>query len=178
MLFRDDEDLLIVSFDCQKNQVLPRVPDQSAYYSRQLYKYNLTVVVGGSRCTQTKNNVFIYDWNENEQRKGSNEVSSAVYHCLSNLHISETIKVLRIVSDGCGGQNKNTTMMGMLSFWFLRDAPSLWIKWNIFSLSSVILFSRLTGYLQGSKKKLEEGKLLLVQMITQPFFFILGLLFH
>lgn len=35
-LKEDKNDLLIVSFDCQKNQPLLRVPDQAAYYSRQL----------------------------------------------------------------------------------------------------------------------------------------------
>nr|CAH7768429.1 unnamed protein product [Callosobruchus chinensis] len=31
--------LLTLSFDCQKNLVNPKVPDQAAYYSRQLYTY-------------------------------------------------------------------------------------------------------------------------------------------
>lgn len=35
-----------LSFDCQKNLALPRVPDQAAYYSRQLYFYNFTICVG------------------------------------------------------------------------------------------------------------------------------------
>lgn len=34
-----DESMLVLSFDCQKNQVLPKVPDQIAYYSRQLSIY-------------------------------------------------------------------------------------------------------------------------------------------
>ncbi len=32
----EDSDLLKLSFGCQKNLVLPRVPDQTAYYSRQI----------------------------------------------------------------------------------------------------------------------------------------------
>lgn len=35
--------VLKLSFDCQKNLVLPKVADQSAYYSRQLYLYNFAV---------------------------------------------------------------------------------------------------------------------------------------
>lgn len=31
------DDLVVFSFDCQKNQVLPKISDQAAYYSRQLY---------------------------------------------------------------------------------------------------------------------------------------------
>lgn len=122
-LKENKKDLLIVSFDCQKNQALPRVPDQAAYYSRQLYKYNLTIIVGHSKCQYTKDNVFIYHWDETEHAKGSNEIASAVYHCLSNLDIPTLIKTVRLVADGCGGQNKNSTMMGMISTWFLTLAP-------------------------------------------------------
>lgn len=124
LLKEEREDLLTISFDCQKNQVLPKVPDQIAYYSRQLYKYNFTIVVGSSKCAQTKTNVYIYQWDETEQNKGSNEISSAVYHFLfSFLHIPETVKEIRFVSDGCGGQNKNSTMIGMLAVWFINSAP-------------------------------------------------------
>lgn len=117
------DDLLIFSFDCQKNQVLPKVPDQSAYYSRQLYEYNFTVVIGDSKMKQTKENVNIYHWNESEYHKGANEIVSAVYHCLTTTFIPEQIKRVRLVADGCGGQNKNMTMIGMISSWFLNNAP-------------------------------------------------------
>lgn len=70
------DDLITISFDCQKNQVLPKVPDQCAYYSRQLYKYNLTVVVGDSKCKQTKQNVYIYHWDESQHSRGPNEICS------------------------------------------------------------------------------------------------------
>lgn len=102
---------------------MPRVSDQSVYYARQIYKYNLTFVVGDSRAPQNKNNVFIYEWDESQQSKSSNEIASAVYHLLLTLDIQEKIKVIRLASDGCGGQNKNTTVMGALCVWFLNYAP-------------------------------------------------------
>lgn len=37
----EDEGVLTLSYDCQKNLVLPKVPDQSAYYGRQAYFYYL-----------------------------------------------------------------------------------------------------------------------------------------
>lgn len=40
------------SFDCQKNMPLPKVQDQAAYYSRQLYLFNFAIVQG--KC------VFVY----------------------------------------------------------------------------------------------------------------------
>lgn len=99
-------DLMTFSFDCQKNQVLPKVPDQSAYYSRQLYQYNLTVIAGSSKSKQTKDNTFIYEWKETEFPKGSNEISSAIFHCLSTYSFNENITHVRMVSDGCGARTK------------------------------------------------------------------------
>lgn len=55
---------IIFSFDCQKNLVLPKVPDQSAYFSRQLYTYNLTICEGPSRGAKNCSKTFIYTWLE------------------------------------------------------------------------------------------------------------------
>lgn len=67
------EDLITFSFDCQKNLVLPKVPDQSAYYSRQIYFYNFTIVQGSSKSSLSTENVFSYCWTEDMFGKGSNE---------------------------------------------------------------------------------------------------------
>lgn len=58
LLRENREDLITLSFDCQKNLVLPKVPDQSAYYSRQLYFYNFTIVQGSSKSSLSRENVF------------------------------------------------------------------------------------------------------------------------
>lgn len=116
------EDLLTLSFDCQKNFALPKIPDQTVYYSRQLYLYNFTIVQGSSKDPLAQNNVFIYTWGEHEYPKGSNEIASALFHRLCNTDF-DGITVLRCVADGCGGQNKNTTMMFMLQYWLTRHAP-------------------------------------------------------
>ncbi|XP_034833619.1 uncharacterized protein [Maniola hyperantus] len=77
-----DPSRLTISFDCQKNQVLPKVPDQSAYYSRQLYIYNFTIVKGNETQNISKENVYINCWTENTHRKSSNEIASALYFFL------------------------------------------------------------------------------------------------
>lgn len=123
LLKEKKDDLLTLSFDCQKNFALPKIPDQSTYYSRQLYLYNFTIVQGSSKDSLTKNNVFAYTWGEHEYPKGSNEIASAVYHRLQNTNFTG-IKNLRCVADGCGGQNKNTTMMFMLQYWLAKHAPT------------------------------------------------------
>ena len=81
LLKQKEPSLYVMSFDMQKNLPLPKLPDQSCYYSRQLYCYNLTVVSGVS-CGEKaldKKNVSIYTWSENKMSKSSNEVASAIF---------------------------------------------------------------------------------------------------
>lgn len=111
------------SFDCQKNLVVPKVPDQIAYYSRQLYTYNFTIVKGSSNEKLTKDNVYIYTWNENDYRKSSNEIASAVHDCLVKTDLSN-ISVIRLCADGCGGQNRNSNMIFMCAHYLLNSAPA------------------------------------------------------
>lgn len=64
--------LLTASFNCQKNQVLPKLSDQAAYYQRQLRVYNLGIVVGDSgdsKDRQNRENVFLYNWNERNRKR-------------------------------------------------------------------------------------------------------------
>uniref|UniRef100_S4PMR1 DUF7869 domain-containing protein n=1 Tax=Pararge aegeria TaxID=116150 RepID=S4PMR1_9NEOP len=114
---------IIFSFDCQKNLVLPKVPDQSAYFSRQLYTYNLTVCQGPSRGAQNCLNTFIYTWLETEAKKGSNQIASAVFHRLMNTNFEDTVSHIKLFCDGCGGQNKNSIVLGMLAYWLKTKAP-------------------------------------------------------
>lgn len=112
-----------MSFDCQKNLLLPKLPDQAAYYSRQCYMFNFTICVGTSKDIQCKENTFIYCWTEIDGFKGSNEISSCVHHQLCNTVFPTNVHTIRIFADGCGGQNKNQTMLGMLSKWLKDEAP-------------------------------------------------------
>lgn len=120
-----NENLLILSFDCQKNQPCPKVPDQSAYYSRQLYVYNFTIVIGNSKSPLTPNNTIIYTWTEDVLPKASNEIASAVFHCLNTIFVNpqHNITQIRLVADGCSGQNKNQSVLGMAAKWLQDYAP-------------------------------------------------------
>lgn len=122
-LQEDKPSLLIISYDCQKNLPLPKIPDQQAYYKRQLYVYNFCIVVGNSRSSLKKDNVFMYTWKESDSQKGSNEIASAIFHRLQQLDL-DGISSLRLCSDGCGGQNKNIIVISMASSWMKRTAPN------------------------------------------------------
>jgi hypothetical protein len=121
LLKEPDNETLVLSFDMQKNQTLPKVPDQAAYYSRQLYFHNLTVVQGNSKSKLTKDNVFCYCWTEDSFGKDSNLVSSVIYDRLIKTDLSN-FKKIKLFCDGCGGQNKNSILLAMCSR-FMIDAP-------------------------------------------------------
>lgn len=64
-----------------------------------------------------------YTWNEVQSGRGSNEVGSALMHFLKNFDFHENVQKIRLFSDGCGGQNKNSHMLHMLMFWMFKFAP-------------------------------------------------------
>lgn len=117
-----NDEIFMISFDCQKNQVLSKVADQIAYYSRQLYNYNFTIVIGTSTNKFPKENVRIYTWTENVHAKSSNEIVSAVFDLVTDRFDGK--KKIRMMADGCGSQNKNSTMIAMAAHWLTNCAPT------------------------------------------------------
>lgn len=59
---------------------------------------------------------------EHEFAKGSNQICSAVFDCLSNIDLSN-FDVLRLCADGFGGQNRNSTMLAMCCHFLKNVAP-------------------------------------------------------
>lgn len=106
----NNERMTTFCFDCQKNLPMPKVPDQMCYYGRQLYMYNFTITRGSSRDALGKESVFSYTWSEDEYKKGSNEIASCLLHCLkSTTFVGKS--VVRLIADGCAGQNKNSVVL-------------------------------------------------------------------
>lgn len=123
LLKNSSENVAIFSFDCEKNLPLPKLPDQACYFSQQINYYNFTVVHGPSTAKLTPDNVSSYVWPESEFLKNSNSIVSAVWDVLYNFHFLETIDVVHLYADGCGGQNKNVIKMTMISLWLQTKAP-------------------------------------------------------
>lgn len=111
-----------LSYDCQKNQLLPKVEDQAAYRSRQIYQNNFGIVEGTSKSKLTTDNVFLYQWTENIRPKGANEIASALYHRLNNTDWIGYSRA-RLFADGCAGQNKNSIVVGMCAYWLQEKSP-------------------------------------------------------
>lgn len=156
LLREKHSEILTLSFDCQKNLANPKIPDQEAYYRRQLYLFNFSIVVGSSQCKMSRENCFSYVWTEGTYPKGSNEVASCVFHCLQNLDLSG-IKKIRLFADGCGGQNKNKTMIAMLQRWLLQSPKNVEEVELIFPIRghSFIPPDRLFGLCEKEFKKQE-----------------------
>lgn len=63
---------------------------------------------------ETKENIFMYTWTEDENGRASNEVASALIDFLATKVVTNEFRdilKLELFSDCCPGQNKNTTVM-------------------------------------------------------------------
>ena len=131
MLNATDEASITVCFDMMQNLSLPKTPIGLAYYSRQLSMYVFGVVVHHGRGGgQSKEDVHLYVWQENENRKDSNMVASALNDCLRHrLPMLNDAGSLRLFSDSCFGQNKNMNMLAMLFALRKQCFPRINIKY-------------------------------------------------
>lgn len=108
-------DIFSLTFDMQQNQPIPETGLGEEYYKRQLWYYNLGIVVNG-KC-QKRKSVRFYTWSEHESGKGSNEVCSALWDCLRRFRkmvLQKKYRQLDLICDSCPGQNKNSALVGML----------------------------------------------------------------
>ncbi|KAJ8888732.1 hypothetical protein PR048_008224 [Dryococelus australis] len=99
-LKEDAESALTFSYDCRKNLVLPKFPDQAAYYLGQMYLYNFAVCQGNSYSSQTPENMFAYAWLETDFTKSSNQIASTVHQNLSQQAYFEGITNICLFADG------------------------------------------------------------------------------
>lgn len=117
------DDTFVLSFDCEKNLQLLKVPDSAAYYSRNVYLYNFTIVNGYSTSELDKEKITAYCWTENQFTKNANLISSCVIDYLNRSDLTH-YKHIRLVCDGCAAQNKNSIIVTALLHWLKTSAPS------------------------------------------------------
>lgn len=89
----------------------------------QVNLYNFTVVSGHSKSKLNPENVKSFIWSEKDRQRSSNEIVSAVFYSLQNFNFDEEVQQVRLVCDGCGGQNKNSSMIGMVQYWLKCCSP-------------------------------------------------------
>ncbi|KAJ8897619.1 hypothetical protein PR048_002968 [Dryococelus australis] len=86
------------------------------------YIYLIPQCEGISTSSQNRNHTYFYVWTKDVYAKGPNQIASSLHHRLNKLNLDE-VTTVRLFYDGCGGQNKNQTISGMLSHWMLLEAP-------------------------------------------------------
>ena len=68
---------------------------------------------------------YTFNWTKVNAKRGANEIFSFVYHYLVHLsQINANITKVRLYSDGCIGQNKNSILPSML-FYFLKNSQKI-----------------------------------------------------
>ena len=118
--------VISVCFDMQQNQPIPKLSVGEVFYARQVWLYNLTFVRNDLE-TQDKSNVQIYTWLETESGRGANQVASCLLDYLGRLEEEMAASpnkpsVLRLFSDACSSQNKNTVMICAVKYFQQKSA--------------------------------------------------------
>ncbi|KAK3920097.1 Proteasome subunit beta type-2 [Frankliniella fusca] len=101
-----DRSIALCSFDLQKQLTCPKSEASPFYYSSKLNVFNFTVFHSVHRLG------FCYLWHEGMAKKGSDEVSSSLFHFITEL-VEKGCKEIIFYSDNCGGQNKNRFIFSM-----------------------------------------------------------------
>ena len=104
LLAKSNSKVLFFNFDLQAVLSTPKSDAGQIFYKRKLSVYNLCIFHLGD------NKGFCNFWDESHGNRGANEISTCVYnHLMEYADIDE----VRMMSDGCGGQQKNAIFATM-----------------------------------------------------------------
>lgn len=100
-----------ICLDLQQTLPVPRLSTSVAYYKKKLWIYNLCI------HDLKKNENKFYVWDEVTGGRGSVEIASCILKWLNAEFENGDFSVLKVISDNCGGQNKNINLILM----YLRE---------------------------------------------------------
>ena len=113
----DNPNTLCANFDLQQVIYLPISKDSQIFYKRRLSIFNFTFYnVASKECD-------CYLWHDGQSRRGSSEMSTAVFKALK-FYDDAGVKKAYLFADGCGGQNKNSIFPGMMLS-FIQNSTNL-----------------------------------------------------
>lgn len=101
---KNDSETLAFNFDLQAVLTTPKGAAGEIFYMRKLAVYNLTIYNLGNQ------DVLCCLWDETQGKRGGNEISSCIYNFISS---QTAITSVRMMSDSCGGQQKNSVFASM-----------------------------------------------------------------
>lgn len=144
-LCQENDHERILSYNCQKNLVLQKIPAQKAYFHQQLYYIILLYVRMCQQIVKTKTIHFVMCGQKISILNG--HCKQLQHYNLGYLPIQDTVQILRespyFGFSLMAGQNKNKTVIYMLSFWLLLEAPP--------QLKRIILFSNFWSFFHSTR---------------------------
>ncbi|XP_065210875.1 uncharacterized protein LOC135843676 [Planococcus citri] len=96
-----DSEVTVLTFDFMQNLPIPNIQTNDVFYRSQVWVYNF----GVHNLGDNSSSMYVFD--ENNGAKGSNNVTSMLFHAIRDLPYRELI----LMADNCPGQNKNRTMV-------------------------------------------------------------------
>ncbi|CAG9823943.1 unnamed protein product [Phaedon cochleariae] len=115
LIAKENPKVLAFNFDLQAVLTTPKGSAGQIFYLRKLAVFNFTIYNLGNQ------NVMCYLWDETKGKRGANEIASCVYDFIMS---HSEIEEVRMMSDGCGGQQKNS-IFATMCIQLLAEHPSL-----------------------------------------------------
>lgn len=113
---QSNKKIIAFNFDLQAVLTTPKGPSGQIFYMRKLAVYNLTVYNLGNQ------KVLCYVWDETQGKRGANEIATCIFEYISNQ--KDDVESIRMMSDGCGGQQKNS-IFATMCLRLVQTHPSL-----------------------------------------------------
>lgn len=110
---KQDSTTLVIEFDYSQNAPLPRLDCCEQFYKRLLWLYIFNIHI------HNDDQSHIYSFLEGRAKKDPSSVCSFLFHCLRPYLESGKYTRLVLLSDSCGGQNKNITVVKFCA-WLAR----------------------------------------------------------
>ena len=114
---KDGSTDVLITFDLERTLPLPHLNTGEVYYLRQLNMLNF----GIHTYQHDGEKVVMNMWHETTGARGSQEVTSCLYHYMKH-QLPQQTSNLNLFSDCCGGQNRNWNMM-FFAMYMVNNLP-------------------------------------------------------